>query len=116
MNFASFLFPSAAILFFSDYRRVNRFLCSSSTGLLGFRCLVLHHARPLIGRFVSRYIKMPNTARPPMSSNQHLGNVREQSVEYSSAESDNDQIGANGSLKRKRPLTVSCVPESLSGS
>ncbi|KAJ5346378.1 hypothetical protein N7541_008860 [Penicillium brevicompactum] len=51
---------------------------------------------------------MPNTARPQMSSNQHLGNVREQSVEYSSAESDNDQIGANGSLKRKRPLTVSC--------
>ncbi|CAG8924565.1 unnamed protein product [Penicillium salamii] len=51
---------------------------------------------------------MPNTAHPQMSSNQHLGNIRDHSAEYSSAESDNDHIGANGSLKRKRPLTVSC--------
>ncbi|CAG7921016.1 unnamed protein product [Penicillium olsonii] len=50
---------------------------------------------------------MPNPAHPQMS-NQHLGNPRDQSAEYSSAESDNDHIEANGSFKRKRPLTVSC--------
>ncbi|KAJ5082133.1 hypothetical protein N7532_011176 [Penicillium argentinense] len=62
---------------------------------------------------------MPNTAPPaqqPLPPSQHPGDPnRDQSpAEYSSAaESDNELLGANGSgssrtLKRKRPLTVSC--------
>ncbi|OKO94506.1 hypothetical protein PENSUB_11773 [Penicillium subrubescens] len=63
---------------------------------------------------------MPNTAAPPAllppSSNQGLGSLdKEQSPgEYSSGiDSDSELVGPNGSraLKRKRPLTVSYVPE-----
>ncbi|KAJ5812690.1 hypothetical protein N7447_009713 [Penicillium robsamsonii] len=61
---------------------------------------------------------MPNTALPaqetPSSNQQFADPNRDQSAEYSS-DSDNDHVGLNGStraLKRKRPLTVSCVPES----
>lgn len=69
---------------------------------------------------LSRYSKMPNTASALQSLPQHLGDPeRDQSpAEYSSGiDSDNDAVGLNGSsssraLKRKRPLTVSYVPES----